>query len=226
MRRAVRWLVAGVLVLGCAGCGGGSEGAPSAEFTPFADVTWQPVENADPVIGVNPSPLRERADLAAAVAARAGARDRQSAESFAVQAAQVLTDDRHGVSGNQVLGAIASERLPANVRRYLTHDVDSMQASGLERHLDPAAGVWIRSRLVGSTAAPSRVEVEIAAVILSERWTFRKWYRTRYDVAWENNRWSLVGFSDGSFGPTTVPLTPAERRDFLPGTGWRHVPPS
>jgi len=222
----VGWLAAAALVLGGTGCSGGTADAPTEEFSPLPGPTWQPVEEADPVVGVTPSPLRERADLDAAVAARSGGRDRLSAETFAVQAAQVLTDARHGVSGNQVLAAIASEDLPGDVRRYLTHDVDTMQESGLERHLDPAAGVWIRSRLVGPEDAPTRVEVEIAGVVVSERWSFRKWYRTRYDVAWEGGRWSLVGFSDGSFGPTTAPLTPAERRDFLPGSGWRHVPPS
>lgn len=227
MVRVVRWLAVLVVVaLGCAGCGrGDAQDGPAGTFTPVPGLTWHPVEGADPVVDETPEPLALRADLDAAVAARSGTRVRVSAESFAVQVAQVLIDVRHGVSGNEVLARIASDDLPDEVRRYLAQDVDSIQQSRLERHLDPAAGAWIRSRLVGPADAPIRVETELAAVMVSEPIGFRKWYRTRYDVVWEDGRWSLIGFSDGSFGPKTAPLTPAERRDFLPGPGWRFVPP-
>lgn len=227
MARPSRWLavaLAGVLALGV-GCSDDGSGPGSATFTPLVEPTWQPVTDADEV-AATPAPLPTTADLdAAEVAATAGA-DRSLGEHFALQVAQVVTDVRHGVAGADVLARVGSPALPEGVRAYLINEIDSQQEAGTRRHLDTSLSLWIRSRAV-TAGGSSRLEVEVAGVLVSDPMAFRKWHRDRYVVARDGARWSLVDYAGGGFGPSgSAELTPAQRRDFLPGKGWRRIPPA
>ncbi len=158
---------------------------------------------------------------------RTGAQDRRTGEQFALETAQLLTDARDRRSGEVALSLVAGRSLPPDLRASLLNEIDNQIAAGTQRHLDTAYSVWFRSEAVGDPEAPTRLNVEIAAVLVSDPLTIRSWHRDRYDVAREGGRWSLVSYGGGRFGPDgTAELTPAEQHDFLPGKGWRRIPPS
>ncbi len=226
MARSRWWLGLLLAAVLCGGCDGDvTTGPAGSSSTPLPELTYTPVHDADTVTAV-PSPLAAEADLGEAVAASRGAPDRLSGEYFALQAAQVVMDVRKGAPGARVLDLIASPAMPDDVRRYLVEEIDGQRALGTRRSFDTSPGFWIKSRSIGPGDAPNRLETEIAGVMTSVPWSIRTWHRARYDVVREGGRWSLVNYAVGGLGPETSPLTPAERREFLPGPGWRFVPPA
>lgn len=218
------------LVLVATGCSGESSPehprtAPTRSHTPQPDPPWKPLQEADQVGGV-PSAPPTSPSLPVAEELAEG-RSRLEGERFAVVVALLVTDVRHGLGGAEVMEAVAAASLPDEVHQYLVEDIDGQQAVGTERGVDTRLETWIRSRATGSEKEPDRLDVEIAVNMVSERLDLHSWYRQRFDVAWEDGRWGLVGYADGSSGPDgSANLTAAERREFLPGPGWRRIPPA
>lgn len=209
-----------------AGTDVGQRPASEAPFPTIGNPEWRPVENADVVEGV-PQPLAAEPGRERVLRARAGGSGRLAGEQFAAETAQLLTDSRQRRSGVETLALVADSDLPEAVRAYLINEIDSAVAGGIGRHVDTTAGLWIRSRATGEPAEPTKLEVEIAAVRASKPLAHSAWYRERFDVARHDDRWSLVDYSGGVFGPRgAVELSPEEHREFLSGDGWRFVPPA
>ncbi|MCW2785802.1 MAG: hypothetical protein JWP74_2319 [Marmoricola sp.] len=188
------------------------------------DPPWVPV-NGTVGTGPVPSALPARPDLIQIDAVAHHAHTRTGGEQFALLVAQLITDTRAADPGPGALSRVESARMPRSVRDYLLHDAKDQRQIRSERHYDTGLDIWIRSEAVGPSPDPRRVDVEVAANLVSRPLQVQDWYRDRFDVAWESGGWRLINYSAGLFGPSsTQNLTPAEQRSFLTGVGWRRIP--
>lgn len=222
-----------LVALVAVGC---SDSDPLVEPTPFASATtpaaepppesrpWTPLTTAAPA-DRNPMGLSGRPSLAAGSDAAEGDGDRVAGERFALVAAHLILDVRPELRGQDVMNTLASSSLDPDVRSYLEADIDLQQRAGTQRSIDTGRELWFRSEVVGSEAAPKRLNVQLLCVVNSVPLQFSSWIGLRIDVARGSGRWELVGYSDGAPSPRgDSVLTPMEQRKYLTGPGWRRIP--
>ncbi|MCW2756021.1 MAG: hypothetical protein JWQ32_3432 [Marmoricola sp.] len=221
-----------LVVSGCAAGGGtASSGTPPPTHTPRDPPSLIPLPSTLEAT-TTPRPLTGQPSLVVVQSDANAGRSRAAAEQFALEAAHILTDVRPGLSGAEVVQSLASSSMPAATRAYLVQDLDDQHKMGLERHFDTGLDMWIRSMPEGPVSAPRRVTVELATNVAATLpggapGAFHFWYRMRLVVIREDGRWRLDAWSGARSGPTSsAELTPAQRKDFLLGTGWRRIPPA
>lgn len=197
-------------------------GRPSPTHPQDHETAYRPVAGASQPTGPALNVGGEMVTLDGVRAVSAAGRSRQHGEATARDIAKIVMDAPTDVTGEEFVTAMAALQLPAEVREYLIWDIDGQRAMRSARRYDLSVGGFYRSSIEGRDSSPTRVSLEIAAVVIAEGSDIRFWYATRWDVAWEDKAgWRLIDYSDGSIGPETNTLTQAQQRKYLTGSGWR-----
>lgn len=223
--------IAALLVLALTGCsthgsddsdGRVSPNSPTGEsHAPEPDLT--PLSEASSA-NVAPSPLHDTPSLGRAEDAAKAGHSRLDAEQFALETAHLIMDVRGDSNAQGTIESLSSDDLDPQVKQFLIQDIKDQRQIGTQRHYDIGIDMWIRSQVVGPASAPDRVNAEVAGILVAKPAQVSAWYRTRLDVAWQDDRWQLIGYSSGNYGPdTSANLTEAERADYLEGPGWRRL---
>jgi hypothetical protein len=205
--------------------GGASPGTLSdmTEPTPTPYVALKPSPGAPPLDFGQPIASMER------VLNNHG-RQRVDGETAARDMAKLLLDSRTSRSGEEVLGLISSPTLPVTTRANLIWDYDrsSTRGANLQRYCEPAAGAYARSSYQGPASQPTRVSVNFACFVRSDRIHIGAWYITSYDVEpSQSGSWQLAeaGFGKAPIGVLRINMTAAEKSELLVGPGWRRLSP-
>jgi hypothetical protein len=223
--------IASLCVVALTGCSHTNDvpDAPASSSSPAADVEFQepdlrPVPDASEFDTV-PSPLHATPSLARAQKAAEAGQTRLDGEQFALEVAHLVMDVRGDWDAEKAIDAVSSDGIDPQLKQFLIDDIDGQRAIGSGRSYGPGVDMWIRSRVEGSDAAPRKLDVEIAGVLLAKPFDLADWYRTRVDVVWQDERWQLVGYSSGGYGPeSSANLTEAQQTAYLTGPGWRSIP--
>lgn len=175
---------------------------------------------ADAPLGFAERPSLDGIPVIAADQSRAGG------ERFALATALTISDTVAPESGAELLARIGSPTLSSDLSAFLIDDYDGQRAIPSERTVDYHRGFWFRSRAHGNPEAPDRIDAEVWMPMLARPLRVRSWYWQGVGITWEGGRWRMTDYRGGGFGPDGVaPLTPAQRRKYLDGPGWRQVPP-
>ena len=173
-----------------------------------------------------PAPMVEDPALGHTAELADSAQTRTDAESFALSFAQLQLDTREGRDQAAAVDALASGQLPALVRQFLLEDFADQRAIGTLSHYDPEGEAWLRSQVIGDPAAPERVNVQVAAVIVAEPLDIWGWNTTRVDVVWEDGAWRVADYASSVLGPVNPDQQPKPLKAFLEGDAWRQVQPA
>ncbi len=198
-----------------------STGGGVPEEPPYVPLTPPPSEPGRP-------PLRVGAlvvTLDDALRTASAGRDRLSGEAAALDFAKLLVDARASATApRQLVDAVAAPSLEPSIREQLVRQILLQRQVKAERHYDLSRPAFYRSSITGDPGSPSRVNFELAALLVSEPLNIKGYYATRFDVAWVQSRWRLTFFSEGAAADTreAVP-TRQELRRWLRGPGWREL---
>ncbi|WP_148046197.1 hypothetical protein [Nocardioides marmoriginsengisoli] len=189
---------------------------------------FTPLTTAAPANEV-PGALSGQPSLARVAEVAAAGPSRLEAETFALAVAHLFTDSRPGFSAEQMLRLVAARAMPTELRSYLTLELDGLRKLGWGQHYDTSLEMWIRSAPHGDPGRPHRVDVEVFAHDATEATGSGSWSQLRFGVVRQDEEWRLLESSGGPVrGDDGEPadLTPAQRKKFLTGPGWRRIPPA
>lgn len=211
-------------VVGCTSSEDAPGSIPTTGLTALpSESPWEPLASGQPSQG-NPTPLSGRPSEKDLRRASRGNPSRVAAEEFALQLANFYIDVRPRLQDQVVLEKFITSDFSRTDERYTVQEKSLLRAGPIDRHYDPSVRMWIRSSATGPSAAPTRVEVEMAGNVLAPQLDHSAWFKVRVDAVRVNGAWQASTLNSAVTGPDNVgDLSPAERRELLTGGGWRHL---
>lgn len=172
-----------------------------------------------------PGRLARRVDLDALERRALAGPSREEAEQLALLFTQAVLDSRDRVDAQRLVDDFTSDELPRAACQYVLGRLPAMRRIGWGLYVDPDVQAWVRSRGVGDTAAPSRVELDLVLTVDLENdpelFSVEgepMVARVRVDVVRQHDAWLVAGWG----GPDATALEPGERpTKKWYGDGWR-----